>query len=315
MIEKKIEKRNTCFRNVNKKLIENEQFYTKEAIITKCIIKSKEYINNISSCLDFSAGNNKFNNIMKEHFDEIHNFYAFDVEPTNANVLKKDFFDVEPFHVDLIGFNPPFGWKSSIAKKFLEHAAKFSPKYFLVILPFNLSYIYPNQYEEIYVESLSPDVFYSPKSSKTTNVKNCKFCILKRNTTFIYQKPKKEIPISFPNIHKFAKGKKSQWNPNFTCGFAVRCHGANAGKQVLVYINQEIIMINQHGNEIRMNALSDISSLNFHVYQTDFVPDIKFIRDLWNELKTIYEIIGRGVMPSLNTPDTNRCIASVLQKK
>lgn len=65
------------------------------------------------------------------------NCVAYDIEPEGENIIQKDWFDVDTLsgtHVLVIG-NPPFGKRSSLAKRFIKHSQKLKVETIAFILP------------------------------------------------------------------------------------------------------------------------------------------------------------------------------------
>lgn len=298
-----------------------DQYYTKQEVISACLTKSIPFINelnSVTSCLDFSAGNNRFNECMKTQFPLIQHYHAYDIDPKKDGVLKQDFLTLDPFHVDIIGFNPPFGFKSTLVKSFLDHAAKFTPLIFLLILPFCNNYIYPPKYEEVYNEKINDNSFFNPNTLKTMPVRNCYFCVLKYNTSFVYKKPIKESEILFSEMKRFPPNRDGSWWPNFTQGFAVRNSGSNVGKHVIIWNGESGILIDEQHNQTKINSFvnkkgDDISSISFFTYQTNKPVSVEFAFKILDELKSNKSYFTCGVFTSLNTVSLSKCIANVIQ--
>lgn len=115
-----------------------DKFYTKKEIAKKLIQEID--IKNFDIIIEPSAGNGSFS-------DEINNCIAYDIEPENENIIKKDFFEVE---IDiknkntLIIGNPPFGKRSYLAKKFIKKSIDIGSDTIAFILP-NTFYKKSNQ--------------------------------------------------------------------------------------------------------------------------------------------------------------------------
>lgn len=295
-----------------------DQFYTKLDIIIRCIESSKNYVdqNIVKSCLDFSAGNNDFNRSMKIHYKFISSFYSVDIAPQRKEVTRKDFFRVSPFHVDLIGFNPPFGFKNNLVKRFLFHAAKFTPFYFMLILPCTNVYVYPPFYEEIYCTLLEKDAFYNPSSSNFS-IANCKFVILKNNASFIYVKPLKQQELLFNTIKRFPQSRVSSWYENFTQGFAIKIHGTNTGKHIVLWNVDSGFLLDHFGKFHEIDFFcnhkgEEMSCTSFYTYQTTFIPSLKFIKTLWDEFALVQHIIQRRLTFHLDVVEVSQVIHKVV---
>lgn len=111
-----------------------DKFYTKKQIAKECIDLIPE-INTYDLIIEPSAGNGSFSSQLK--------CLAYDIEPENDAIIKKDWFSVQPFsekHILVIG-NPPFGPRSSLAKNFIKHSRKIGAETIAFILPDTFSKI------------------------------------------------------------------------------------------------------------------------------------------------------------------------------
>ena len=112
-----------------------DQYYTPPELIKQCVKEIKqcckpEYV------IDTSCGNNLFVKEMglpyksydidppQEYFGEIH----------KTNLLKQNFQEIVLKKNTLMGFNPPFGWRSQKAKQFVLKMLLLKPKYIALIL-------------------------------------------------------------------------------------------------------------------------------------------------------------------------------------
>lgn len=119
-----------------------DKFYTKPEIAKNCILKIQD-IESYSLIIEPSAGNGSFSDLL--------NCVAIDIEPENKNIKQQDWFDfkkVENKRVLVIG-NPPFGKRSSLAKKFIKHAITIGADTIAFILPETFSKL-SNQSETIF---------------------------------------------------------------------------------------------------------------------------------------------------------------------
>lgn len=294
-----------------------DQFYTKELVIQKCLLLAKPFLNNTTSCLDFSAGNNDFVKNMKTYCPDIASYSSYDIDPKNNLIIKQDFLQLPPFNVDIIGFNPPFGHKSAMIKKFLFHAIKFNPKFFLLILPFSSDQIYPDYYKEILNVKLDENSFYLPEQLKEFKIKNCKFVILQYDSTHVHQKIDK-TELLFNTLKRFPQSKIEEWWPNFKKGFAVRRTGVNSGKQLLYWNEGTGVFIDHHGKEFIIDSFVNgekekISAIAFYAYEMNDVT-ISFCRLLWKELIAINNVLTESIVPRLPVFELSVCIQKVLKK-
>lgn len=108
-----------------RKNIELEKFYTKPEVAKFCIEQLD--LSKYDKIIEPSAGSGSFSNQLECE--------AYDIAPEGENIIKQDFLqtNIEKGNILTIG-NPPFGRQSSLAIKFINHAAKYS-KTIAFILP------------------------------------------------------------------------------------------------------------------------------------------------------------------------------------
>lgn len=105
-------------------------YYTKSVVLKKLATECNKFLTPDSTFVDFSCGTNEF--VKYLHCKSI----SFDILPSE-NAVQKDWLSVRNgIPADsMIGINPPFGYRSAMAKRFITHAASFQPKYITVIIP------------------------------------------------------------------------------------------------------------------------------------------------------------------------------------
>lgn len=296
-----------------------DQFYTKERIMKDCLqCAANAGVRDVHSFLDFSAGNNQLIELMKTMFPEIGQFHAYDIDPHDAAIVKQDFLTVDPFHVDLVGFNPPFGLRSCLAKAFLLHAAQFTPKFIIVIIPVSSKCIYPNHYRQIFQKTLPTDAFFIPFTIQQTEVKNCQFVVLQRDETCLYAIQRKEKETPLPGIRRFLQSTVPEWTQEFTQGFAVRRTGTNAGRHALIWHNKGGVFMDKEQRTHPIKSFVDhkgkaLDFISFFAYQTDFVPTVEFLRTLWMEFKKVEKETNSRMIPCLDSPTISKCIWNALE--
>jgi predicted RNA methylase len=153
-----------------------DKYYTKEEIVDMCISYVKQHIT-ISKEKDIivepSAGSGVFYNSLLKMCKNIR---LFDIKPDSDLVTEIDFLQVTPQMIDptkdrskltihTIG-NPPFGRQSSMAIKFIKHAASFSK---------SISFILPKSFKKDSMRKAFPLSFHLifecdlPEKSFTVN--------------------------------------------------------------------------------------------------------------------------------------------------
>lgn len=107
-----------------------DQYYTKPEVAGMCFKMLLENLNitKEETFVEPSAGQGAF---LKEGFK----WEAYDLEPKHPLVDKKNFFDVTDLNNKVVVGNPPFGFASSLALKFINHAEKHGASVVAFILP------------------------------------------------------------------------------------------------------------------------------------------------------------------------------------
>ena len=187
-----------------------DKFYTKEEVVDD--ILNKIDISKFSSVVEPSAGNGSFSK-------KIENVYAYDIEPEDNSIEKKDFFEIDfktfKKPILVIG-NPPFGRNGSLALSFIKHCdyadtiAFILPKSFKKISFYNKI---PLNFWKIYEEDL-PDYSFT-FNGKDVNIP----CVFQ-----VYEKRKEEREkkkIEQPDYFSFVDKKNAD--------LSLRRVGVNAG--------------------------------------------------------------------------------------
>lgn len=169
--------------------------------------------------IDFSCGKNEFVPLLSCKT------VAYDISPCEGGIIQ-DWLTVSNVPENaIIGLNPPFGYQGRVAKEFIEHGLKFSPKYLFLILP-NMRWKPPG-YEIIYEEDLPDDSYYEPISNKTFKEISTTFFIFKRSPpNYVITKPKSNRTNIIPGIHITRK-----WPPKVETYVILRRVGRNTTKQ------------------------------------------------------------------------------------
>lgn len=201
-----------------------DQYYTCPAIAEKIVNLCVEKLpkTNYRLIIEPSAGYGVFLNYFPHE-----NYKAYDIEPKNEKIEKKDFFDVSSFdflfynssEITAIG-NPPFGFSSSLAIKFFNHCTNLAD---------TICFIVPKTFKKASVQNRLNLYYYCeyqedlPKNSFILHNQAydvpCVFQIWKRG------KNKREVKKIKNNYIKFIK--KENAGPNTFC---IRRVGGRAGK-------------------------------------------------------------------------------------
>lgn len=97
-----------------------DKFFTKESVAKKCI--DQVNLKDFDTIIEPSAGSGSFSN-------QIEGCVAFDIEPENEKIIKKDWFKYQ--HPErkgktLVIGNPPFGEQNNLAVSFFNHSSNFA---------------------------------------------------------------------------------------------------------------------------------------------------------------------------------------------
>lgn len=211
-----------------------DKFYTPKLLIKQCVIDIHNVCKNIKYIIDTSCGNNMF---VKEM--NISKYQSFDIDPptdhygkiTKCNFLKQKTIDIFP--QTLIGFNPPFGWRSSIAKQFILKMMLLKPKYIALIL-LEPSTTCKWQFSNYKILLEKPIFCHVP----------CRFYILEYLETYDHIQPllprkSTKFKITIPNL---IINRKKIILPHKDCIF-VRFTGVNAGLEYYILYKKFIFHI------------------------------------------------------------------------
>lgn len=201
-----------------------DKYYTYEHIAYLCCYTFQKYIHIYKNdiVIEPSAGNGSFINPIKS----ISNKNIFiDIKPEHPDILKCDFLKFEinnNNNIYVIG-NPPFGFKSSLAIKFIKHSCKFCSA-FGMILPksfkkASMVSTIPLNYHLIHSFDLPNNSFYY--KSMQLNIP-CVFQIWEKKTYL-----RKNIKKIKPYMYKFVSKENAD--------IAIRRVGSNTGN---IYLNK-----------------------------------------------------------------------------
>ncbi|XP_048540853.1 protein ENHANCED DOWNY MILDEW 2-like isoform X1 [Triticum urartu] len=157
--------------------------FTKLDKLEKIVDKLQWYVQSGDMVVDFCCGSNDFSTLLKEKLEasEKNCFYKnYDlIQPKNDfNFERRDWMTVQPDELPagsrlIMGLNPPFGFKASLANQFINKALSFKPKLIILIVPKETERLdkkYP-PYELIWEDSnqLAGKSFYLPGSFDADN--------------------------------------------------------------------------------------------------------------------------------------------------
>lgn len=220
-------------------ILRMDSYYTKSDILRQIAQKCNKFLNQTSTFVDFACGTNEF--IKHLHCQTI----SFDIMPSE-NAIQADWLSVRsgiPAH-SMIGINPPFGYKSAMAKKFINHAIMFNPRYIAVIIP--TTNWKPLGFELIQCHNLPHNAFYIPETGKDFAFPTT-FYIFERSDTKSSIAPK--ITLTFPsdiNVRCHVNNDELKTANRSHCKFiCIRRTGLYAGRQFYIGYNDTITYVHK----------------------------------------------------------------------
>ncbi|KAG2678170.1 hypothetical protein I3760_12G131600 [Carya illinoinensis] len=119
--------------------------FTKMEKLQEIVDKLHLYVQNGDMIVDFCCGANDFSVLMKKKLEEtgkkcsFRNYDIFQAK-IDFNFEKRDWMTVQPKELPtgsrlIMGLNPPFGVRASLANKFIDKALEFNPKLLILIVP------------------------------------------------------------------------------------------------------------------------------------------------------------------------------------
>ena len=174
----------------------NEAFFTNNQFIDETVIpvlkqlKSKKSLPSKLMFLDTSAGDNRLALKLKQQ-SIIIDFIGYDISFNSERVFQKDWLrEKSQKAYNFVGFNPPYGFNSNLAKKFIEKGYDNNYEYCIWLVPITLKKLLNKLYLSIYEEDFIGLSFENNK--KETHVKSIKNSV----TLFIGKRRKKRIILS-----------------------------------------------------------------------------------------------------------------------
>jgi len=113
-----------------------DKYYTKQYIADYVTNYTFDFLDiKDSKIIEPAAGSGIFYNSFLKVTNK-NNIKLYDINPEHPKIKKMDFFNLYDIKdTDIIITNPPFGYMSSLAIKFFNHAASFNVKYICFIIP------------------------------------------------------------------------------------------------------------------------------------------------------------------------------------
>ncbi|KAG2261215.1 hypothetical protein Bca52824_068294 [Brassica carinata] len=156
--------------------------FTKLEKLEEIVERLHSYVQNGDTIVDFCCGSNDLSCLMKAKLEKTGKtcfFKNFDlILPKNTfNFEKRDWLTVKKEELPdgsrlIMGLNPPFGFKSSLANTFIQKALEFKPKILILIVPSETKRVDAiAEYDLIWEDTnlLSGKSFYLPGSIDVNN--------------------------------------------------------------------------------------------------------------------------------------------------
>jgi hypothetical protein len=166
-----------------------DKYYTKKNIAEKCLAMIPE-LESYETIIEPSAGNGVFSGLLP-------NCIAYDIEPECKGIIKQDFLLLNKIDGNnkLFTGNPPFGERSILAKRFIQHSIYLGAETVAFILPdtfskFLMQKIFPQNWKLTVEENLGKDGFEI--DGETYHVPCSFFVWTKRNSSINLRK--RELP-------------------------------------------------------------------------------------------------------------------------
>lgn len=243
-------------------------FFTRKEILQDLSEKIRPLLEKETTFVDFSCGNNDFVGLLGCKS------ISFDINPIQG-AITRDWLTVRDLPLDVvIGLNPPFGYQGQMARRFVEHALHFSPRYMALILP-NLRWNPPG-YEEIFSMELPKDAFYDPETGKIYREICANFKIY-RPSTSIHKVPK---PKEINRLEGVTLTRKFQ--PDRYPAVIVRRVGRNAIKQFYCLSSKEECLYIEKGKVFPGVTWAETK----HSVESDY-----FLKIYFDQKKTMEELI------------------------
>tara|TARA_B100000963_G_scaffold202727_1_gene176540 strand:+ start:42156 stop:43184 length:1029 start_codon:yes stop_codon:yes gene_type:complete len=180
----------------------NEAFFTNSQFIDETVIpvlkqlKLKKSLPSKLMFLDTSAGDNRLALKLKQN-SIIDDYVGYDISFNGEMVFQKDWLrEKSQKEFNFIGFNPPYGFNSNLAKKFIEKSYNDNYEYCIWLVPITLKKLLNKLYISIHEKDFIGLSFENNK--KSTHIKSIKNSV----TLFVGKRREKKIILSKPKNKK-----------------------------------------------------------------------------------------------------------------
>lgn len=294
-----------------------DQYYTSKQVVEQCVREIKNKINLADLwLLDSSCGNNYFAHMMGlPHI-------SIDIEPNDPyrskntmDLIQGDFLKQNiklPEKEFIMGFNPPFGLRNELAKKFIRKLYKYNPKYLALILLNNKNWNFPG-YKTLIEKKLPKNCFVLNDNPKSVP---CTFFLLER------ENPEEKTPAFLPKQKHYqlkttkcvVKRGKNDKPSDYSIG--VRYVGAYAGNQYYVFYEGHIFYIDYMKQESLQlekpkHKISNVFTLIHFNEKTDIYELYRIVHEIFMRH---HEYMDKtAIRPNFNTNDVKKIIDEIIE--
>ncbi len=256
-----------------------DQYYTKEFVAKHCVDCIESHVPNgrAYQWIEPSAGNGIFLKCLAQDVDKL----GIDIDPKEASVVKGDFLDWSPTTTKPRIFfgNPPFGRQGSLAKKFIQQAAKYATI---------IAFILPRSFVKPSMSRAFPPLFHCihseelPKDSFEVNGKSydvpCIFQIWENRVTprpiqeaiqeegFSFVKRDDAFDFACKRVGglagKCATGQKEEFNPQYHYYIQLEDNYKGQIKNIMEAMNAHVFPSNTVGpRSLSKSEISEVLNL------------------------------------------------------
>jgi len=285
----------------------SEQFYTTRNLVKELVGDIATHCGDATVFVDCSAGDGFAGYVLKQALPSLKHIEMYDLHPnallgadlgTEFRVKKQDWFALQQLKHKpkkngsiIIGFNPPFGFRGSEARKFVEHAVRLTSDIERVFIAMILPHIadhknmggetwVPPLFIEKFVKAL-PNVnsFYRLSDQSFPVVENVHFFIFEKNPTR-YSLQLEEQKLRYEQ-HMAARPKGFQ--VGFITPLILRrktCETFNTFPEG----DHMVLIRTQHLAFIMKEEDGQVHHFNKHMVDTILTEDADFSRSQWKRI-------------------------------
>ena len=302
-------------------------FYTDHEVIARCIACILGFAiirgRTVRRVIDFSAGDGRFCAMLKQALGGVCDMEQYDLDPRDASVTQCNWFDVSPEIVDVVGFNPPFGYQGALARQFMEHATRARPWLMVILHPYARRRLFPHNYAPVHQIPLDADSFYDPETLQRMPVRNCKVTFLLHTPGYIHAEDAlvEFAPERLPLPAGVMRVDRTRPWHEMERVLAVRRVGENAARHVLCWRGSGGTLLLEDGRtHVDVDArggLPDGMALATEAFVSFGIPSMPtptLAEQLWTLMQSEFQGYTHGLIRSVRARDVETCVARVLSQ-